>query len=137
MKVSDYMSATVVTANLHDGLRQTYIRMRERDIRHMPVLDAQERVVGIVSDRDLRRPSTVDVGPDTIDAFSLDDTVQVEAVMTGNPSVVTPDTPLRDALDRFVTHRYGALPVVGPDGRPVAMLSAYDLLRAFQDRNRA
>ena len=57
MKVSDYMSASAVTANLHDGLRQTYIRMRERDIRHMPVVDAHERVVGIVSDRDSAGPT--------------------------------------------------------------------------------
>ena len=137
MKVSDYMSEGVVTANLNDGLRQTMLRMRERHIRHMPVVDDQERVVGIVSDRDLRRPSTVDMGPDQVDAFRLDDHMKVHEVMTGYPDAVTASTPLVRALDLFVEHRYGALPVIDANRRPVAMLSALDLLRAFQDRLRA
>lgn len=132
MKVSDYMSSGVVTANLDDGLRQTYIRMKERGIRHMPVVDGHEKVVGIVSDRDLRRPDTVDVG-NTVDAFSLDDSHAVREVMTGCPDSVGADDSLGKALGLFVDHHYGALPVVGADGRPVAMLSAYDLLKAFQD----
>jgi acetoin utilization protein AcuB len=132
MKVSDYMSSGVVTANLDDGLRQTYIRMKERGIRHMPVVDGHEKVVGIVSDRDLRRPDTVDVG-DKVDAFSLDDSHHVREVMTGCPDSVGADDNLSKALGLFVDHHYGALPVVDGDGRAVAMLSAYDLLKAFQD----
>ena len=132
MKVSELMSDSVVTARPGDGLRQTWLRMRERDIRHLPVVDDHGVLVGIVSDRDLRRPDTVDVGPDTVEAFRLDDTTSVGAVMTGNPDRVRPDTPLAEALGRFLDRRYGALPVVDEGGRPVAMLSAYDLLRAFQ-----
>lgn len=136
MKVSDYMSGTVVTANRDDGLRQTYIRMKERGIRHMPVVDGRERVVGIVSDRDLRRPDTVDLG-DHIDAFSLDDSHAVKEVMTGCPDSVTADTALDAALGMFVQHQYGAMPVVNAEGRAVAMLSAYDLLKAFRDTGTA
>jgi acetoin utilization protein AcuB len=136
MKVSDYMSSSVVTANLDDGLRQTYIRMKEHGIRHMPVVDASERVVGIVSDRDLRRPDTVDVG-DKVDAYSLDDSHAVKAVMTGCPDSVTAESSLDSALGLFVTHHYGALPVVNAGGNAVAMISVYDVLRAFQDAGTA
>lgn len=137
MKVSDYMSSAVVTANLGDGLRQTHLRMQEHSIRHMPVVDEHEALVGIVSDRDLRRPDTVDVGPHKVDAFRLDDAQHVDAVMTGCPDTVTPNTPLNVALGLFVKHGYGALPVVGRGRRPVAMLSVYDMLRAFQDSGTA
>jgi acetoin utilization protein AcuB len=132
-KVRDYMSDGVVTANLEDGLRQTFLRMRERGIRHMPVVDGHEKVVGIVSDRDLRRPDTVDVGPDHVDAFRLDDTMHVKQVMTGCPDAVGPDSTLGDALGLFIDHGYGALPVVDASGRAVGMLSAYDVLRAARD----
>lgn len=136
MKVSEYMSSNVVTANLDDGLRQTYIRMKERGIRHMPVIDGKERVVGIVSDRDLRRPDTVDVG-NKVDAYSLDDSHAVKEVMTGCPESVTADTSLATAVGLFIAHHFGALPVVNAAGQAVGMLSVYDALQAFQDTGTA
>lgn len=126
--VADYMSPTAVTANPGDGLRQTWLRMQEREIRHMPVLDDHERLAGIVSDRDLRRPDTVDVG--TIDAYRLDDSKKVGEVMTSAVTTVRADTPLLTAFDLLLDKRFGALPVVSEEGRVVGMLSAWDLLRA-------
>jgi len=126
--VAQFMSQDAITANLNDGLRQTWIRMRERDIRHMPVLDDHERLAGIVSDRDLRRPDTVDVG--TIDAYRLDDTMKVREVMTTPATTVRADTPLLEAFDVVLSRRFGALPVVDDDGRVLGMLSAWDLLKA-------
>ena len=126
--VADYMSSSAITANMGDGLRQTWMRMQERDIRHMPVLDDHERLAGIVSDRDLRRPDSVDVG--TIDSFRLDDTMKVREVMTTPATTVQADTPLMEAFDLVLERRFGALPVVDADGRVVGMLSAWDLLRA-------
>lgn len=136
MKVRDYMSATVVTANLQDGLHQTWERMRERGIRHMPVLDDHEKLVGIISDRDVRRPDTVDVGAQ-VEPFVLDDTTKVSAAMTGHPTTVHADDDVGQALGQFVEHKYGALPVIDDSGSVLGMLSAYDLLRAFQDSLRA
>ena len=132
MKVRDYMSDTVITANPHDGLRQTWERMRERDIRHMPVLGEDGRIVGVISDRDLRRPDSVDVGPGAAEPFRLDNAMKVEAAMNGLPTTVRPEDDLSAALDLFLAHRYGALPVVDDARRPVGMLSAFDLLRAFR-----
>jgi acetoin utilization protein AcuB len=126
--VAEFMSQTVITANLGDGLHQTWERMQERDIRHMPVLDDHERLAGIVSDRDIRRPDTVDVG--TIDAFRLDDHMKVGEVMTSPALTVRGDTKLLAAMDLGLAKRFGALPVVDDDGRVLGMLSAYDLLRA-------
>lgn len=126
--VADHMSRETVTANLGDGLRQTWVRMQERDIRHMPVLDAEERLAGIVSDRDLRRPDTVDVG--TIDDFRLDDRMKVAEVMTRPAVSVRASTPLLEAMDLVLEHRFGALPVIDDDQRVVGILSAWDLLRA-------
>lgn len=132
MKVRDYMSDSVITANLRDGLHQTWERMRERHIRHMPVVDERERVVGIISDRDLRRPDGVDEG-NTVHAYVLDDHLKVEQAMTGQPDTVDPNSPIGAALELFLAHGYGALPVCEDGGRVVGMLSSLDLLRAFKD----
>ena len=133
MKVREFMSAQVVTANLRDGLHQTWERMREHGIRHMPVLDEHEALVGIISDRDLRRPGTLDLGG-AVDSFRLDDHIKVEAAMTGAPRTVLPEDDITQALDLFLDHHFGALPVVDGDRRVLGMLSAFDLLRAFRQR---
>lgn len=126
--VADFMTRDAITANPGDGLRQTWLRMQERGIRHMPVLDEHEHLAGIVSDRDLRRPDTVDVG--TIEAWALDDTTKVSEVMTNPAHAVKPSTPLLEAFDLVLEHRFGALPVVNEDSAVIAVLSAWDLMRA-------
>ncbi len=133
MKVSEYMSTEVVTANLQDGLRQTFYRMRERDIRHMPVLGDGERVVGIISDRDLRHPDWVDDEENCAHYYLLDNAHKVESTMVDNPTTVSPDDDLQRAVEVILDHKYGALPVVDTDQRLVGMISAMDLLRAFHD----
>jgi len=132
MKVRDYMTEDVVFANLRDGLHQTLTRMRERGIRHMPVIGDDGALTGIVSDRDLRRPDFVDPDTNLTRPFALDNSVTVAHAMTRDPSTVAPDAPLRVALDLFIERHFGALPVV-TDGEVVGILSTVDLLRAFRD----
>ncbi len=135
MKVSDYMTPEVITANLKDGLHQTFTRMRERDIRHMPVLDTEEKIVGIISDRDLRRPRWLDGDPNKAQNYRMDNDIKVEAAMSSTPDVVQQDDTIKDAVSLFVTHKYGALPVVDnhESRKVVGMLSLQDLMKAFND----
>lgn len=134
MRIRDDMVAKVVTANLRDGLRQTWDRMHERDVRHMPVLGDDGELVGIVSGRDLRRPAGMD-GPNTTQPFALDNSTQVSQAMTSPATTVGADDPIDGALDLFIDRKIGALPVVGEDGALVGILSAVDLLRACRDRS--
>ncbi len=133
MQVADYMTPDVVTANLRDGLHQTFHRMRERGIRHMPVLGEAGKLAGLISDRDLRRPDFVDAGPNTTSYYRLDNDVQVSAAMTHDPVTVEESSDVRDALQLLIDHKFGALPVVDEEGKLVGILSAHDLLRAFRD----
>lgn len=132
MRVSDYMTKEVVTANLRDGLHQTWVRMVERGIHHMPVLGDDGKVAGVISDRDLRRPDFIDANPDVVDAFVLDDSIKVERAMTGNPKCVNANDDVMLALDLFIDKHFGALPVVDDNGQPVGILSAFDLLRGLK-----
>ena len=136
MQVKDYMTRDVAFANLKDGLRQTYFRMRERRIRHMPVLDENEKMVGIVSDRDLRRPDEIDSDPNVAYAFRLDNEIKVEQVMTRTPTVVSESDDIRVAVDLMLDLRHGALPVLDAKRRLAGILSMVDVLRAFRDHIR-
>jgi acetoin utilization protein AcuB len=131
MTVQEYMTPEVITANPSDGLRQTFYRMRERNIRHMPVIGEDERVIGIISDRDLRRPDWVDDEENVAHYYLLDNAHKVEGTMTRDPKVVAPEDDIQRAVEIILELKIGALPVVDGDGRLAGMISAIDLLRAF------
>ena len=134
MIVRKHMIDELVHANLRDGLHQTYRRMRERDIRHMPVIDDDGRLVGIISERDVLRPNFVDTEPNTSGAFVLDNKVRVEEAMTPNPITLHTDDGLGKALDLFLKHKFGALPVVDENETLVGILSTIDLLQVLKDQ---
>lgn len=104
------------TATVADALEL----IRTHNIRHLPVLDAG-RVVGVVTDRDLRL--ALDPDARTTEAIVRD-------IMTGSPVVVSPDTPIESAAALLSEHRIGCLPVL-EDDELVGILTRSDLLRAF------
>lgn len=130
MRVSEFMTRKVWTAAPDDGIRETYFRMREKGIRHLPVLDGA-RLVGIVSDRDLRRPDWVDEAPDLSHDYRLDDDLTVADLMTRNPVVVHTYDALATACEQINRHRFGALPVLDKGGHLVGIITKADLVRAF------
>ncbi len=133
MKVSRYMTPKVVSVRSEDGIRQTYFLMREKQIRHLPVLGPDGKLVGIISDRDLRRPQWVDEDMDVSHLYQLDDNLSVGDLMTREiQAVYTYDT-IRKANGCLLAHRVGALPVFNKDEQLVGMLSTVDVLQAFED----
>ncbi len=134
MLVRDYMTSDVIYANPTDGLRQTFYRMRERGIRHMPVLGEREELVGIISDRDLRRPDWVDHEENVAHYYILDNASKVKGAMVPRVVTVRADDSVEVAVDVLIERRYGALPVLDADGKLVGMISAIDILRAFREQ---
>ncbi len=132
-KVSEYMSPKVVTADLEMGILEAYFLMREQKIRHLPVADSQGQLVGIVSDRELRRPNWVDEPPDLQHQYELTDDIQVKDIMVRNVHVVHTYDTLSKAVKLVLEHRVGAVPVLDKNQDLVGMLSAVDLLQALDD----
>jgi acetoin utilization protein AcuB len=105
-----------------------------KNFRHFPVTDAANRLVGMVSDRDLRSafPSTAlspTVRQDQLERLGQ---VRVESIMS-RPSIALPrDATLDDALLLFDRHSIGALPVVDHDGRLVGIITVRDVLSAYR-----
>jgi CBS domain-containing protein len=107
--------------------------MVDREVRHIPVVDGEQHVVGIISDRDVRTA----LG-DPLEALHGDfpeiDELKVAGVMTTRPSTVREDAPLGEAARHFIDERIGALPVVDADDHLVGILSYVDVIRALQER---
>jgi len=131
-KVSNFMTQKVLTAHPNDGIRHTFFRMREDNVRHFPVLDDNNRLVGIISDRDLRRPEWVDEAPDLSHIYNLDNDLTVKDLMSKNLVVAHTYESLHKVTKLLIEHRYGALPVLNKEDELVGILSATDLLQALE-----
>lgn len=129
--VRRWMRQPVITIGAETSVREAGALMRERAIRHLPVVDGRDRLIGIVTDRDLRQVvfDAAVRGRLGEEADQLGD-LPVREVMTWGVLTVTPATDLRAAAALMRERRLGALPVV--DGaRLVGMLTEHDLLAAL------
>jgi len=132
MKVSKYMTQKLITAKPEISVKQAFLTMRSHRVRHLPVVDG-DKLVGIISDRDLRRPRWAENIDDWTTYYQVSDDITVKDVMTTHPEVVhTYDNILR-AVAIFREQRYGALPVLDKEESLVGILSAQDLLLALEE----
>jgi acetoin utilization protein AcuB len=90
-------------------------------------------LVGILSDRDLRRPQWADRLDDWTSYYRISDDLKVSEVMTRSPETIRTYDTIRKAGRVLRERRYGALPVLDKTGALVGMLSAVDLLAALED----
>jgi len=122
------MTRNVVTVHAGDLLADAAARMQSIGIRHLPVLDGDGCLIGIISDRDLRTAagSTEALAEDAPRARPL----KVRDVMSRDPLTTTPTSTLDQAGRALVEHRIGALPVVDDARHVVGMLSYVDYIRA-------
>jgi CBS domain-containing protein len=98
-------------------------------VRHLPVLDAAGRVVGIVSNRDLLEASLSSVlGLEPADRRAFLRSVPIAEVMTRTVETIDPEALLVSAASRMLSHKIGCLPVVEADGVMVGLLTESDLL---------
>jgi acetoin utilization protein AcuB len=103
--------------------------LKEKGIRHLPVLDGQDRLVGVITDRDIKRASASEATAlDIHELLYLLDRLEVAKVMTKNPIAVSPDTSVREAAQLMVRHKIGCLPVaIG--GKLVGIVTEIDMLK--------
>ena len=133
MSVRDRMSRTVVTVRPETKLAAAAALMRDRNVRHLPVVDGAGRLVGIVTSRDLRQALFAPaVRAEGNDLPAVMDTLTVGDVMIRSVVSVRATTTIRDAARVMHERRLGALPVV-EGGRLVGILTETDVLHAFQE----
>jgi acetoin utilization protein AcuB len=132
--VKAWMSGDPVAIEADASALEALELMTDRGIRHLPVVDAQRRVIGVLSVDDLRAAMPFSVSPRSTlspDERSLAREWQVGEVMTHAPETTLADAPLADAVERMAERRIGCLPVVDAGGVLVGVLSETDALHAL------
>ena len=128
--VRDIMSRNVTTLGRNDKLSAVGDLMKVDRIRHMPILDEQGGVVGVVSQRDLFLSGLVRaLGFGTSATEKVLDSLLVKEVMTKDVITTTPDTALPVAAQVMCDKKVGCLPVVDR-GSLVGILTEGDFVAA-------
>jgi acetoin utilization protein AcuB len=133
MFVSRSMTRKLITIASEADVFEAQEKMAKNRIRHLPVVDATSRLVGIVTDRDIRSALPYSLMKDPTgcaEAEKLKD-LKVNDIMTAEPKTIGPHHTIQDALLLIQELKVGALPVVDRDGRLEGIISVRDLLRAF------
>lgn len=133
MFVSRSMTQKVITTGSEASVFDAYEKMSQNRIRHLPVIDADDRLIGIVTDRDIRSALPYSMIKDparTAETEKVKD-LKVKDIMTADPKTIGPHHTIQDALVLIQELRVGALPVVDKERKLKGILSVRDLLRAF------
>ena len=124
--VKDSMTREVVTLSPQTTAGEALALCRERRIRHLPVLDGG-RLVGIVSDRDLRSATPALGDPARAEALGR---ILVRDVMAREVATIHPDDPIEEAANAMREKTIGCLPVV-ENGALLGIVTSSDVMEAL------
>jgi CBS domain-containing membrane protein len=126
--VREIMSPVVETLSVGDTLAAARRQIERGRIRHLPVIDGDEHVIGLVTHRKILEAwvSHGDPARETLKDVARD--VPVEMIMEKDVLTVTPETPAASAAELLEAHKYGCLPVV-EGGRLVGIVTEADFVR--------
>ena len=129
IKVSDMMSKEIVTLKRNDWLTLADQAMKERAIRHMPVLDENGQVCGILSQRDLFRGALLkNLGYGGYLEDKMMASLAVKEAMVSPVFTTTPSTDIQKAASTMIENKIGCLPVIN-NGELKGILTEEDFVR--------
>jgi IMP dehydrogenase len=109
----NWVIASPVTVGEDATIKDVKLVMNRFNVSGMPVLNTADKLVGIITNRDLR--------------FCSDDTLMVTDVMTKNPIVVQGEPTAGEAREKFDKHRIEKLPVTDHEGRLKGLITVKDM----------
>jgi acetoin utilization protein AcuB len=130
MFISKVMTRNVVTIDKDADISTAQEKMAEHRIRHLPVVEENNLLIGIVTDRDIRSalPSSRLAEKENMEKIALS---KIDEIMTKNPVSISPFDTIQDALLLLQKKRFGSLPVVDHQEKLIGIITTRDLLREF------
>lgn len=133
MFIADYMTADPLTITPDTLVPEARRLLDDNHFRHLPVVDEQMRLIGVVTDRDVRSayPSSIVDEERRKQIFTQIEQTTIAQIMSTNCSCVSIEATLDDALLVFDRDKVGALPVVTEDDVVIGIFSMRDLTAAY------
>ena len=128
MLVRDYMTSSVTTLTDDSRLIDAALLIRRTGKRHVPIVNGEGKVVGIISDRDVARMAPSILGQMSPEEYnSIFEATPITVAMTKNPMTIGPDEPIQNAVSQLYSKKIGALIVV-KEGKLEGILTVNDML---------
>jgi acetoin utilization protein AcuB len=131
MLVKNWMSKNVISVDVNDSMHDAMKLMKENKIRMLPVMKEGE-LVGIITDRDIKRASASDATTLEIHELTyLMIRIKVIDIMNKNPITVRFDHTLEETAEILLNNKISGVPVVGDERGVVGIITQTDLFRAL------
>jgi acetoin utilization protein AcuB len=132
MLIRDWMTKEVITVGPETSMMKASKLMREHKISRIPVVDDSNRLLGIVSDRDLKEASpSKATSLDMHELYYLLSEIKVKDIMTKTPLAVKPSETVEKAAVLMMNNHFGGLPVVDENLKVVGIITDSDVFKVL------
>jgi acetoin utilization protein AcuB len=129
--VENWMNPKVITVDVEDSMLDATRILKEHNIRHLPVLE-RGKLVGIVTDRDLKRASPSDATSlESHELLYLIANIKVREIMTKNPITVPYNFTIEEAAQILLQAKISGMPVVDKKGDVIGTITQTDLFKVL------
>ena len=129
--VENWMNRNVITVDANDSMMDASKTLKERSIRMLPVLE-KGRLVGVVTDRDLKRASPSDATSLAVhELLYILANIKVKEIMSKKPITVPFDYTVEEAAELMLANKISGVPVVDQGGSVVGTITQTDLFRVL------
>ena len=128
--IKEIMVKNIITMQINEPFSRVEEKLRKNRIRHLPVVDHKNCLVGIVTQRDLYHamaPRETESG-DYYDKMQLDSLI-LEHHMTKDPLSLKPENTLAEVIDIMATRKFGCIPIVNDGKELVGIVTQIDVLK--------
>ena len=126
--VKDWMSADVITISSETTLPEAHQIMTTEEIRRLPVVDRDGRLIGIVSIGDIR---SAEPSPATsLSIWEMNyllSALTIDKIMTHHPKTIAAEATLAEAARMMLEYRVSGLPVVDDDFHVIGIIIESDI----------
>lgn len=127
-----FMSSNPVTIEQDQSLADAYHLMERHDIRHLPVIDIYDRLLGIVTMNDLHRAVGLQESRRLADHLDRLQRLWAQDVMTSPAHSLQSEDDLTEAVDLMLTHKISAVPIIDDDRRLIGIITETDMLKILR-----
>ena len=131
MLVENWMSKDVITVYVNDSMQDATRLLKEHNIRGLPVME-NGKLVGIVTDRDLKKASASDATTLEIhELLYMISRIKIKDIMTKDPITIPLDYTIDEAAEVLLENKLSGAPVVDDKGQVVGIITQIDIFRVI------
>lgn len=132
IQVFNLMSHELITLSPEDTLTHADDIMTERGIRHLPVIDEERKLIGLLTDRDILSVTCRSIVPGQLcNRTELLNDIFVKDVMRGGVLSISPRTSLKKAAQMMLENKIGSLLVVSDEEELIGIITESDFVNFF------